>query len=145
MRLEDYFDTSKAAAAALRDWHDQDWKRAEGRDRVTELDAKLLRRVGAHDRTRVGGGGEGDARESVIDKKDAAARGYRRAADYFLELTPAWERLEPEERFMLTARFVDRDEGGGIERIMEKLHVGRTEAYRRSELALQRLAKLLFW
>ena len=81
----------------------------------------------------------------VMDREVVTGRGYRCACEFLNEVEPAWDRLSPDEQFMLRARFIDRDEGGGIESIMKALYIGRTEAYRRSDLALNKLAKLLYW
>ena len=146
MRLADYIDTAAAARAVLRDWNNQLFKADCGRDRITELDAKLGARVSRADKPRVsGGGGAGDAVAARLDKRELAKKGYQLARDFLDELEPAWRLLTDEERLMLTARYVDRDEGRGVEKIMDALYIGKTEAYRRSDLALGRLAELLFW
>ena len=83
--------------------------------------------------------------EELTRKTEIIARGYYMARDYIHELLPCWERLSEEERFMLTVRYIDRDERNGIRQIMEQYHISRSEAYRRSEAALNRLSRLLFW
>lgn len=136
--LIDYLDVKNGVAAALRDYNNQQFKMECGRDRLTELDRRIMplnRHVGDNS----------GQFASVIDKRDAALHGYQQAKDYFAEIIPALDRLTEGGRFMLTVRYIDWDEGGGIEKIMDALHVGRTEAYRRSEMALARLAKLLLW
>ena len=83
--------------------------------------------------------------EELTRKTEIVERGYYLARDYLRELTPCWERLSEEEQYMLTVRFIDREEGNGISRLMERYHISRSEAYRRSEAALNRLSRLLFW
>ena len=148
MRMTDYIDRNKTTADILRDWRDQNWKAETGREQLEEINARLTRVTGHLGSTPVTGGGGNKVEEAMVAalaKKEIVTRGYDMARDYLRELTPCWERLSEEERYMLTVRYIDREEGNGIPLIMERYHISRSEAYRRSEAALNRLSKLLFW
>ena len=131
----------------MRDWHDQHWKAETGRERLSAIDDSMIRLTGTLGKTPVQGSGNHteEALCAAIDKKNLTEYGYRQAVSYIEELQPCWERLSLDEQFMLYARFVDWDEGSGIKRIMDKYHIGRSEAYRRSDEALKRLSSLIFW
>ena len=145
MRMSDYIDKTKTTADILRDWRDQQWKAENGRERLAEINARLNSVTGRVGAVVSSGSRNVDAMAEGLAKKEIVARGYDMARDYLRELLPCWERLSEEEQYMLTVRFIDRDEGNGIGRIMDKYHVSRSEAYRRSDAALNRLSKLLFW
>lgn len=80
-----------------------------------------------------------------IDQKAVAMHGLKKAREYERDISMCWQRLTEEERFCLTARFIDHEEGNGIAKIMNRLNVEKSEAYNRSNAALERLSKLLFW
>ena len=86
-----------------------------------------------------------DALCKSIDKKSAALYGLKKAKEYERDVAACWERLTEDEQYCLTARFIDHEERNGIQRIMDRFCVERSEAYRRSDAALTRLSKLLFW
>ena len=46
---------------------------------------------------------------------------------------------------MLTVRFVDQGEDNGIKQIMDRFQYEKTKAYKMSNAALEKLAKLIFW
>ena len=149
MRMTDYIDRNKTTVDILRDWHDQQWKAEIGREQLAEIDARLHRVTakpgGGIGRGSLENGVEAALAQELTRKTEIIARGYYMARDYVRELQPCWERLSEAERFMLTARYIDRDEKYGIQRIMNEYHISRSEAYRRSDAALNRLSKLLFW
>ena len=148
MRMTDYIDCCKTTEDILRDWRDQHWKEENARSRLAEIEARLTGTTGLPGRAPVSGGGDNRreaALASGLSQKEIVTRSYNMARDYLRELLPCWERLSDEEKFMLTVRYVDRDEKNGIRRIMDEYHISRSEAYRRSEAALTRLSKLLFW
>ena len=67
------------------------------------------------------------------------------AEEYFEELMPCLARLTDEERDMIYLRWIDYEERDGIQAIMDSHHIAKTEAYKRSNAALSRLARLIFW
>ena len=148
MGIVDFIDTRKTTIAVLRAWRDQFWKLETARERLAELDARLTALRSPLANASPGGGGNHSAEERLcagIDKKTVAEHGIRKAQEYKNDISAAWERLSTGERDYLTLRWIDHEEGDGIRKIMAKYHIEKSEAYRRSEDALQRLAKLLFW
>ena len=148
MQLIEYIDTIQATINILRDWRDQQHKAETGKDRITAIDERMISLNSRLGSTPVEGGGtkSQEALCAQIDRKALAKMGYERAKEYLAELEPCWERLTEDERYMLTARFVDPPYGGGgIGRIMEKYNVEKTKAYDMSNAALKRLSKLIFW
>lgn len=145
-KLIDYFDPERATINALRDFRDQYWKLEHDPVRIQEMDANITTPRGMSS-TPVHGGGSHfeETLCAVIDKKAVLREGHRRAMDYDREFAPCWMQLTDEERDLLTLRFVDRSEGSGISIIMRKYNWEKTKAYQRSNEALQRLSKLLFW
>lgn len=148
MGAVDYIDVKTTAISVLKDWHNQRFKLEREAERLKEIQSDILSLKGpALDRVPVKGGSS-KREESLcnaIDRKTLAAQALKNAQEYDQDVTPCWERLTYEEQFCLTVRFIDHEEGNGIERIMERFCVERSEAYRRSDAALKRFAKLLFW
>lgn len=120
-----YIDTKKAAADMLKDWHTQ-------HDNLERLPGDIAALQDKRHHT-----------ERDEKKQAAAIYGLEKAWEYVQDITPPWERLTDEERYCLTARFIDREDG--IRRIMERFHVERSAAYRKSDEALEHFAKLLYW
>ncbi len=144
--LIDFFNRERATIDALRDFLDQQWKLENDPKRIRELGEDLASPQGMSTVPIHGGGSRREeALCEAIDKKTILENGYRRAQEYNDEFMPCWERLTEDERYMLTMRFVEHLDGGGIKHIMEKHSLSRAEAYRRSDKALKRLTKLLFW
>ena len=150
MSIVDYIDTRKTTIAILRDYRDQAWKLETADVRMAEIDAQLDGLTSPLGNPTPGGSGTGrnTTEERIcaaIDRKTVAEYGIRKAREYDIDLKRGWERLSENERDYLTMRWIDQEEGDGVKKIMEKYHIEKSEAYRRSEDALQRLAKLLFW
>lgn len=145
--LIDYLDPVKATKAILRDWRTQEFRAEYGRDRIREIDAGMVRLGGLSDATPVQGGGnrQQEAICSAIDRKTVAERGYYRAVTYTQEIKPYWDQLTEDEQYMLTVRFVDQGEDNGIKQIMDRFQYEKTKAYKMSNAALEKLAKLIFW
>lgn len=144
----DYFARyrEKATIDALRDYYDQKWKLENDPKRIRELTESITAPQGMSVTPVHGGGSRREERLcEVIDKKAVIENGYRRAVEYHREFEPCWNRLTDDERNILTLRFVDYLDGGGIKRTMDKYNISKTEAYRRSDQALRRLTKLLYW
>lgn len=146
--LIDYVDPVKATIAILKDWRDQEWKATNGRDQIEEIYTRLTSTTSHLGSTPVTGGGGNKVESAMtegIHQKEIAEHGYLKAREYMGEISPCWERLTEDERYMLMVRFIDHAEGDGIARIMSRYCVSRTEAYRKSDAALRRLSKLMFW
>ena len=148
MGVIDYFDAKRTTIAILKDWHDQRWKLDHAAERIAEINGRLYSTKSASSDTVPVQGGANRTEDNLcagIDKKELLLHGLKKAEEYERDLSACWDRLTDDERFCLTARFIDHEEGGGIQRIMDRLCVERSEAYRRSDAALDRLSKLLFW
>lgn len=144
----DFIDTKKTTIKMLKAWLDQYWKLQNNPVKISEIDQKLYNVKSSISESVPIQGGASKTEEnlcSAIDRKEIAAYGYRKAQEYDHDIGPCWNRLTEDERFYLEARFIYYDEGNGIKRIMEEKHIERSEAYNRSNAALERLSQLLFW
>lgn len=145
-KLIGYIDRTRATIAILRDYRDQIWKLENEPKRIREIEEGVTSPRGMSAAAVHGGGSRFEEHLcAVIDQKDLLREGHRQAEEYEAEFLPCWERLTNTERDLLTLRFVDYREGNGINAIMEKHNVSKSEAYNRSNAALDRLTKLLFW
>lgn len=120
-----YIDTKKAAGDMLRDWHTQH----DNLERLPRYIADINKKRHCTERDKM--------------KQTSAIYKLEKAWEYVQDIMPPWEHLTDEERYCLTARFIDREDG--IRRIMEQFHVERSSAYKKSDEALEHFAKLLFW
>jgi hypothetical protein len=143
----DYLDKKKATIAILKDWRDQNWKKDYNRERILEISEQMMRTTSSNGKEPVKGGRSTQEERLIngISRKDVLEKGYKDAVHYINEVSPCWDRLTEEERYMLTARYIDYDERNGIEKIMKRFYISRTAAYNRSFAALERLSKLIFW
>ena len=148
MSAIDYIDVKKTAVEVLKDWNNQRFKLEHEAERLKEIQSAMLSVKGpAIDRIPVMGGANKQEHNlcNAIDRKAATMQALKAAKEYDQDVTPCWERLTDDERFCLTARFIDHEEGDGIKRIMERFFIERSAAYKMSDAALKRFAKLLFW
>lgn len=144
MRLK-YINVKKATEALLRDWYNQSWKLSNKEMEIEKINARLTNTTSKLSAAPSHGGGN-KVEEAIVEgiyRKDALEEGERQAEEYFAELLPAWEQLTDEEREILTSRFIERD--GNVFKIMKRLHIEKSEAYRRSDAALEHLGRLLYW
>jgi len=138
----------KIVIAMLRDWYDQHWKAEYGKDHLLAITSHMEGKISNISSVPVSGGGGNKIEDQLcagLDKKVLAEYGYNNAREYVDEMSQTLARLTDDERYMLEVRFIERDEGRGIEKIMDKYYISKTEAYRRSNDALKRLTKLIFW
>jgi hypothetical protein len=147
MKMLDYIDTEKATVAALKDWNSQRFKFDSYKEKTLDIKYQMERTKGQSFTAPIKGGGsrQEERLAALIDKKDVLEHGYNVAKSYLQEIEGPWALLSEEDQYMLTARFVDYEEGDGIKRIMERFFIGKSEAYTRSNAALKKLSKLLFW
>ena len=148
MSIVDYIDTRKTTIAILRDYRDQAWKLETADARMAEIDAQLDGLTSPLGNPTPGGSGRNTTEERIcaaIDRKTVEEYGITKAKEYKRDIDFCWIRLSDMERDILTLRYIDHEEGDGVKKIMEKYHIEKSEAYRRSDDALQHLAKLLFW
>lgn len=143
-----YLDTKKAAISILKDWNDQNWKMEQGKYKLTKIDHRLAGKVSNLGTEPVSGGGGNKTEEqwcAGIDQKIAAEHGYNKACEYVRGMQEIFNNVSSQEYYMLMERFVDKDEGNGIIDIMHKYQIGKSEAYNRSNAALEHFSRLIFW
>ena len=83
---------------------------------------------------------------SAIDKINVLRERYRQAKEYMEWFQPAWDALSEDERYVLE-QFYWKDEKKQIDavyNICDSLHVERSTAYNKKNLALQHLSLLLY-
>lgn len=148
MRKYDYIDTERATIKILRDWYDQHWKLENSSERISELNKRMRAvKIVSIDSVPVQGGAN-KAEENLctlIDRKALLEKEYCGAREYDEEVSVCWDRLTPDEQKILEYRWIDHENGNGIQRIMQEFNIEKSEAYRRCDTALKRLSKLLFW
>ena len=144
-----YLDTHLATVQMLRDYYDQKWKAEYGKDKVRQIQSSMECLPATLGKIPVNNGSGSRAEDALIagiDRKAIAEYSYQQACEYMETMDACLSRLSVQERRLLELRYIDyHTEGNGIARIMEEFHVGQAEAYRRSNRALMRLKKLLFW
>lgn len=145
--LTEYIDRERTTIAILRDYRDAEWKKSTGKEKLHQIDERLYKVGGSFGSDPVQGGAPKIQEHwcAAIDEKTVLEKGARMAEEYFDELSPCLARLTDEERDMIYLRWIDCDERDGIQTIMDSYHIAKTEAYKRSNAALSRLAKLIFW
>ena len=79
-----------------------------------------------------------------IDEIDTMRERYRQAVEYMKWFQPAWDALDDEERYVLTAFFGSRYGDGAAESVGRHLNVERSTAYRKKDHAIDHLATLLY-
>ena len=144
----DYIDVEKTAIRMLKDWYDQRWKLENAPKRVAEINDRMCSIKSTSSSSVPVMGGASRTEEllcNAIDQKTVALHGIKKAKEFENDISGCWARLTEDERFCLTARFIDYEDGDGIKKIMDRFHVERSEAYNRSKNALTRFARLLFW
>lgn len=147
MYLEGYIDTVRTTIAILKDWKERQWKLEHAPEMIEAIDTQLTNITSHVGATPVSGGGNrvDEGLVNGISRKDIAMVGYNQAEGAEREFSVAWESLTEDERFILTNRFVDNDDRQGIQRIMNRMRVEKSQAYELSEQALRKLSRRLFW
>lgn len=79
-----------------------------------------------------------------LDEIDTMRERYRQAVEYMKWFQPAWDELDEEERYVLTAFFGSRYGDGAADQVGRHLSVERSTAYRKKDHALDHLATLLY-
>jgi len=127
----------------LRKWRDMEYKLNTAGETLEMLDEFMTSYPATLSSTPVQGGASKreDRLINAIDEKTLIEEGVKAAREYFAELLPAWRRLTDTERYMLEVCFID-DDHRGIQNIMSRYHVEKSEAYKRSKAALNRLASI---
>ena len=80
---------------------------------------------------------------SAIDKIDSLQECRRLAEEYMAWFKPAWDHLTEDERFVLGAFYLTKEEYP-VDMVMSKFHIERTSAYKKKDRALSSLQLLLY-
>jgi len=143
--LLNYINYTDATIKVLRDYHDKQWKIENDPKRVKEIADRL---VSPRPMTSVPVHGGGSKWEddlcTELDRQALITRGYKKAVEYSHEIEPCLAQLTEKERDLLTLRFINKDEGNGIKRIMTKYGIEKSKAYALSNAALDRLTMLIY-
>lgn len=147
MSTIDYLDTMAATKKILRAWNDRLFAIENNKDKIIVIRTRLTKTTGAIGSTPVSGGTSTKEEQWVngLYSIEQLENEMRDAEETELELKRCWDRLTQEEQMLLRELYVDNEDRRGIKRIMERLFVEQSEAYRKANMALRRLASLLFW
>ena len=146
MSIYAYLDTQLATKKILREWYDRIWATQYAEERIKVIKATLTRTV-QNSSTPVKGGGTSQEEKlvngiSAIDKLTAQMHD---ADEIQKEVEKCWDALTESERFLLREMYIDNEDRQGIERVKDALAVEKSEAYKRTNMALAHLSRLLFW
>ena len=147
MSVFDYLDREQATKRILRGWNDRVFARAHNAEKIEVIRTRLMKTTQAVGSSPVKGGGSTKEEQLIngLDTIERLEREIYEADDVQAELETCWDRLTQEEKTCLREMFVDNEDRQGYRRVMDSLHVEKTEAYNRTNAALKRLASLLFW
>ncbi len=142
-----YFDIADTAERILKDYRDQEWSLTYCKQQIRYLEAKAERITSDISKSGHGRayGNEAHFTDTVAEI-DIYKQKYADAVDYFKGFNPAWEKMTEDEQSLLTARYIDKYmESGSMKRIMQEMHLSKTQAYKLSDDALNKFARYLFW
>ncbi len=146
MLLMNYLDRVSATKKILRSWYDIQFNIGQNREKIARISARLTRTTGNHGMTPVKGGRT--TNDDLIDGiagRDKLAAQQKELTDLQETVTAAMDHLTEEQRFLLRCMFIDNEAHDGIIKIQNELYIQKSEAYRRTNEALERLASLLYW
>ncbi|MCD7881090.1 MAG: hypothetical protein LUG47_05410 [Clostridiales bacterium] len=112
--------------------------------RLLEMQARSIRSSTA-DGTPVQGGGSGreDALISNLAKREELAQARENTLRWLALVDGALDELTDEERLILERFYIHRQRGAA-ERLMEELHLEKSQVYARKNAALRRFTLLLY-
>lgn len=147
MNLINYLDPVDATKKILRSWHDRDFAIQTIPDRVREINARLTRITTAPDTAPIKNSRQfrEDLLINSISAKDRLISEYTETQETQARVEQCFNHLTEEERFLLREMYIDNEDRQGVERIQERLYIQKSEAYKRTDRALKRLAALLYW
>ena len=127
----------------LRKWKDYQYRLETAGEELLRLDEYMTSYPATLGSTPVQGGASKreDLLVNTIDAKTLVEEGLRAAHEYFTEILPAWRNLTDKERYMIKTRWIDND-GRGIQDIMSRLKCEKSDAYTKSNAALDRFASM---
>lgn len=144
-----YLDKRNAAIDALKDYRSMEFIINDYADNLATAEAKLQSVPSAviSDMPKNRGNPKaGEARlAAAIDEIDVLKERYRRALEYMEWFVPAWNALNEDERFVLTEFYLSEDlQTKSVLTICHTFHIEKSAAYKRKDVALTRLALLLY-
>lgn len=142
----EYLDIEGATIRMLRAWDDKIWIAEHSKPYTDMLNDRMISSKPSLGSEPVQGGSSRQEQNlcDLIDKLDIASVRYEHAVKFLQEMDSAWQQLTADEQYMITERWINHGTNNGIDHIMEKFYVGKTEAYDRSKAALRRLAVLIY-
>lgn len=147
MGIYDYLDRKLATKRILRDWNDLAYARDHNREKIEYIRTKLTKTTQSVGSSPVKGGGSSKEAQLVngLDAIERLEKEIYSAEETLSELEQCWVHLTEEEKLCLLEMYVDNEDRQGYKRLMDALCVEKSEAFRRANNALERLAFLLFW
>lgn len=147
MSVYDFLDREQATKKILRGWHDRIFIRTRNAEKIEVIRTRLTKTTGGVGSSPVKGGGSTKEEQLVngLDAIDMLEREIYEADEVQREVEICWDRLTQDEQTCLREMFIDNEDRQGYRRVMNALHVEKTEAYNRVNAALERLTTLLFW
>lgn len=150
--LLEYIDFEAATKKILRDYEDKIWQLEQYKKQIKEINGDMTSTKGRMMSSTPVSGGSSQAEDvlaKAIDRKQLLEKGLKKVNHYTKIFIPAWERLTEEERYLLSERYVRPRRhrnayGEWVTKVEVKMHISRSEAYRRSDEALERLTDLLW-
>lgn len=147
MSVFSYLDITQATKKILREWRDREFLISSANEKVQRIRDSLTRTTAAADPNPVKGGSSSREEKLVnaIDRIDRITKEFHEAEATQEEVLRAWVMLTDEEQTILTFMFIENEDHLGATRVKERFCIEKTEAYKRTSTALERLAHLLFW
>ena len=142
-----HLNTRQATIRMLRGYRNQQWKAKHEKERIDAIQSRLESVTAKIGGEHVSGGGGNHAEDALvagIDQKAMAEYGYLWATAYIALMDTCLSRLTDQERRVLELRFIDYLEGNGVNRVMDEYHVSRSEVYRMTDDAVDKLASLIY-
>ena len=79
-----------------------------------------------------------------IAEIDVLKERYRQAVEYMNWFRPAWDKLTEDDRYVLTAFFLDERTGCPVDIVADHFGIERTSAYSKRKRAIERITNLLY-
>lgn len=147
--LIEYIDFIATTKKILRDYEDKIWQLEQYKKQIKEIDGDMTsakNKVLSSVRVSGGSSQSEDVLVKKLDKKILLEKALKDVNYYANTFLPAWERLNDDERFLLTERYIKKRPryGDWTMAIKNKLYLERSAAYDHADEALKRLTRLLW-
>ena len=144
-----YLDKRSAAVNAIKDRSNMQYIIDHTDDEIKEERSRMgnLRSPAMDGMPHASDPGAGEDRLiSGIEEIDILKERYRQALEYMDWFSPAWERLDENERYVLETFYGEDNEYGDsvVTLIMDRYGIEKSSAYRRKNRALNHLTLLLY-